>query len=67
MLAYDMWRYSKIMAQLSGQKVEAQENAELSGVMNNTIRIARLKLLHIAAKLVFDDNRDNANISATNR
>lgn len=56
MLAYNIWRYFKMMAQLGSQKVKAEVPAELSGVMNNTIRIARLKLLFIAGKLVSHGN-----------
>jgi hypothetical protein len=56
MLAYNIWRYFKMMAQLGSQKVKAQVPADLSGVMNNTIRIARLKLLFIAGKLVSHGN-----------
>ena len=56
MLAYNIWRYFKMMAQLGSQKVKAQVPADLSGVMNNTIRIARLKLLLIASKLVSHGN-----------
>ena len=67
MLAYNIWRYFKIMAQLSTKqpKAETVDSAHegLEGVMDNTIRIARLKLLLIAAKLVFHDNREKVKFS----
>ena len=57
MLTYNIWRYFKMMAQLSGQDntsdtVHATHDG-LQGIMDNTIRIARLKLLLIAAKVVY--------------
>jgi hypothetical protein len=57
MLAYNIWRYFKMMAQLSNRD-NSPDNRDtspdgLQGVMDNTIRIARLKLLHIAAKVVY--------------
>jgi len=67
MLAYNIWRYFKMMAQLSSRKVKTElasfHNAALSGVMDNTIRIARLKLLFIAGKLVSHANRDRLKYS----
>ena len=53
MLAYNLWRYFKILAQLCAGKVKT-----LAGMKDYTIRIARLKLLMIAAKLVRSGNRD---------
>ena len=53
MLAYNLWRYFKILAQLCDGKVKT-----LAGMKDYTIRIARLKLLMIAAKLVRSGNRD---------
>ena len=56
-----------MMAQLSSRQVETElatsDNAGLSGVMDNTIRIARLKLLFIAGKLVSHANRDKLKYS----
>ena len=50
-----------MMAQVSAKEVKpeppASVSAGLSGVMDNTIRIARLKLLFIAGKLVSHANR----------
>ena len=62
MLAYNIWRYLKMIAQLSigdDQFAQAVHSATgLQGIMNNTIRIARLKLLFIAAKVVKESNVD---------
>lgn len=59
MLAYNIWRYMKIMAHQSIDKARSQ----MQGIMTNTIRIARLKLLFIAAKAVKDGNRDKVKYS----
>jgi hypothetical protein len=58
MLAYNIWRYMKILAQQSGGRT-----SQLGGIMTNTIRIARLRLLFIAAKVVKDSNRDKVRYS----
>jgi hypothetical protein len=67
MLAYNIWRYMKIIAQQSatGEESESSDNSEqgLKGIMTNTIRIARLKLLFIAAKVVKDSNVDKVKYS----
>jgi len=55
MLAYNIWRYLKMMAEISAR--EDTSDASLQGVQDNTIRIARLRLLLIAAKLIFHNNR----------
>ena len=61
MLAYNLWRYYKILAQRS---TGASEGSDLlSGIQDNTIRIARLKLLLIAAKLTFHKNREEVKFS----
>jgi len=54
MLAYNIWRYMKILAHQSINRPESQ----MQGIITNTIRIARLKLLFIAAKAVKGGNRD---------
>ena len=61
MLAYNIWRYLKMMAQMSAKEDTA--DASLQGVQDNTIRIARLRLLLIAAKLVFHNNRHQVKYS----
>jgi hypothetical protein len=58
MMAYNIWRYFKMLAQICDSKPKT-----FTGVQNNTIRIARLKLLMIAAKLVRDGNRDKVKYS----
>ncbi len=62
MLAYNIWRYMKIMAQMSTKSSTSEANG-FKDVMTNTIRIARLKLLFIAAKVVRDSNRDKVKYS----
>ena len=62
MLAYNTWRYMKIMAQMS-TKSNKSDAKGFKGVMTNTIRITRLKLLFIAAKVVKDSNRDKVKYS----
>jgi hypothetical protein len=62
MLAYNIWRYMKIMAQKSTKNYSLEANG-LKNVMTNTIRIARLKLLFIAAKVVTDSNVDKVKYS----
>lgn len=49
MLGYNIWRYIKLMAAM----VET-DNARFQGIKANTIRIARLKLLFVAAKVIKD-------------
>jgi hypothetical protein len=67
MLAYNIWRYFKMMAQHASQKGNSDKEDPgydgLGGLADNTIRIARLKLLLIAAKLVFHDNREKIRFS----
>jgi len=67
MLAYNIWRYLKMIAQLStgdDQCAQTQPSATgLQGIMNNTIRIARLRLLFIAAKVVKESNVDKVKYS----
>jgi len=67
MLAYNIWRYMKMIANqsVSGDRSEAAaaDGSVLKGIMSNTVRIARLKLLFIAAKVVKDGNRDKVKYS----
>ena len=67
MLAYNIWRYFKMIAQHCGVDNQCAKAAHglqtLQGIMNNTIRIARLKLLFIAAKVVKESNRDKIKYS----
>ena len=63
MLAYNLWRYYKMLAQKSTKELATEERNLLEGIQDNTIRIARLKLLLIAAKLAFHDNREKVKFS----
>jgi len=54
MLAYNIWRSFKMIAEHSQTEPAEQgkqTECSLKGIMNNTIRIARLKLLFLAAKI----------------
>lgn len=67
MLAYNIWRYLKMIANqsVSGHRSHsaAADGSVLKGIMNNTVRIARLRLLFIAAKVVKHGNRDKVKYS----
>jgi hypothetical protein len=65
MLAYNIWRYMKMIAHksLSQGQSTAERNDVLKGIVRNTVRIARLKLLFIAAKVVKDGNVDKVKYS----
>ena len=60
MLAYNIWRYLKIMANnsMKADQIDTTNSSPhgLKGIVDNTLRIARLKLLYIAAKVVIDSN-----------
>lgn len=57
MLAFNIWRYFKMVAQISSKHDTSEaldvSQDSLQGLMDNTIRIARLKLLIIAAKVTY--------------
>jgi ribosomal protein S17 len=63
MLAYNIWRYMKMIAQKSISGNRTAKGSVLKGIMTNTVRIARLKLLFIAAKVVNHSNRDTIKYS----
>ena len=63
MLAYNIWRYMKMIAQKSVSGNRTAKGVVLKGIMTNTARIARLKLLFIAAKVVNHSNRDTLKYS----
>jgi hypothetical protein len=65
MLAYNIWRYIKMIANksLSQGQSAAERSGVLKGIVENTVRIARLKLLFIAAKVVKDGNVDKVKYS----
>jgi hypothetical protein len=58
MLAYNLWRYFKILANICDKQAKT-----FGGIKDNKIRIARLKLLMISAKLVRSGNRDKVKYS----
>lgn len=62
-LAYNIWRYMKMIAQKSVSGNRTAKGSELKRIMTNTIRIVRLKLLFIAAKVVNHSNRDTIKYS----
>ena len=62
MLAYNLWRYMKMMAE-KGAGNHQPGGRMLKGMMTHTVRIARLKLLFIAAKVVSAGNRDKVKYS----
>jgi hypothetical protein len=64
MLGYNLWRYYRMLAQRSTQEVVTKDLNLLEGVQDNTIRIARLKRLLIAARLAFHDNREKVKFSS---
>lgn len=67
MLSYNIWRYFKMMVQESAQKDQPKRCSStqdgLRGIMDNTIRIDRLKLLFIAAKVPFHSDRSKVKYS----
>jgi len=67
MLAYNIWRYFKMIAQISDQENRSESvrsaNDSLQGLADNHIRIARLRLLLIAAKVVYHANKDRVKYS----
>jgi hypothetical protein len=67
MLAYNIWRYLKMIAELSAKTEPPAEKSYqrhgFSGIETNTVRIARLRLLMIAAKVVMSSNIDKVRYS----
>ena len=66
MLSYNIWRYMKMIAKQSISKdgsVTDGSSDVLKGIVTNTVRIARLKLLFMAAKVVKESNRDKVKYS----
>jgi len=58
MFAYNLWRYFKLLAGCCGKKVKM-----FAGIADNKIRIGRLILLMIGAKLIKSGNRDRVKYS----
>ena len=66
MLAYNLWRWMKLLAghaQRRGQEGEPVAERREVPMPDQTIRIARLKLLLVAAKIRFHANRDEIRYS----
>ena len=66
MLAYNLWRWMKLLAGHAEQHKQAgQEPDERLRITmpDHTIRIARLKMLYVAAKIRFHANRDEVRYS----
>jgi hypothetical protein len=66
MLAYNLWRWMKLLAgHAEGQKQQGVEVPESKRITmpDHTIRIARLKMLFVAAKIRFHNNRDEVRYS----
>ena len=66
MLAYNLWRWMKLLAgQAERQKQQGGELPQPKRITmpDHTIRIARLKLLFVAAKIRFHGNRDEVGYS----
>ena len=61
MLAYNLWRWMKLLAGHCEQKqrrgLEVAESKKIT-IPDHTIRIARLKLLYVAAKIQYHGRRD---------
>lgn len=66
MLAYNIWRYLKMLAEHNAKSQQPDKdsaNRGFGGIMTNTVRIARLRLLMIVAKVVTASNRDKVRYS----
>lgn len=61
MLAYNLWRWMKQVAghhQRESAQAQAGEAPERVEIVDNTIRVARLKMLYVAAKITSHSNRN---------
>jgi hypothetical protein len=66
MLAYNLWRWMKLLAGHAQRQKQAGEPVEMSRritMPDHTLRIARLKLLFVAAKILSHGNRDEVRYS----
>ena len=62
MLAYNLWRWMKLLAGAQEKQNSGDEYAPgFAGIeiVDNTVRVARLKMLYVAAKIVHHGNRDH--------
>ena len=58
MLAYNIWRWMKLVAAMTvPEESDTPSRHPLKAIAQNTVRIARLVLLLIAAKIVYSANR----------
>lgn len=67
MLAYNLWRWMKLLAGHAQRQKDAGENAatpQKPTMPDHTLRIARLKMLFVAAKIRSHGNRDEVRYSA---
>jgi len=66
MLGYNLWRWMKLLAghaqRQKQQGVEVPASKQIT-MPDHTIRIARLKMLFVAAKILFHGNRDEVRYS----
>ena len=66
MLAYNLWRWMKLLAghaqRQKQQGLKVPESKQIT-MPDHTIRIARLKMLFVAAKILFHGNRDEVRYS----
>jgi Transposase DDE domain group 1 len=61
MLAYNLWRWMKILAGHAERKKKTDQEIDEAmriTMPDHTIRIARLKMLYVAAKILYHGNRD---------
>jgi len=66
MLAYNLWRWMKWLAgqaEQQAQRGQPVEQLQRLTLPDHTIRIARLKMLYVAAKIVVHGNRDQVRYS----
>jgi hypothetical protein len=66
MLAYNLWRWMKMLAGHAAKERQAGRRVPESAhirMPDHTIRIARLKMLFVAAKIMFHGNRDEVRYS----
>ncbi|MEK7614997.1 MAG: IS1380 family transposase [Patescibacteria group bacterium] len=66
MVAYNLWRWMKLLAGHAQRQKQAGKNIETSRQItmpDHTLRIARLKMLFVAAKILSHGNRDEVRYS----
>ena len=66
MLAYNLWRWMKLLAGQAQRKAKGgvtEDDRRQITMPDHTIRIARLKMLFVAAKILFHGNRDEVRFS----